>query len=59
MAQPQPKYQQGSVSRGINAILLGAPGSGKGTQVRIKKMNKNFCQLTAKFIQRMIAQRIE
>lgn len=33
MAQPQPKHQHGSISRGINAILLGAPGSGKGTQV--------------------------
>lgn len=38
MAQPQPKYQQGDVRRGINAILLGAPGSGKGTQVSIRKL---------------------
>ena len=34
MAQPQAKHQHhGAINRGINAILLGAPGSGKGTQV--------------------------
>ena len=34
MAQPRPKYDYDQSNRaGINAILLGAPGSGKGTQV--------------------------
>lgn len=34
MAQPRPNYKYDQVARsGINAILLGAPGSGKGTQV--------------------------
>lgn len=34
MAQPRPKYNYDQINRtGINAILLGAPGSGKGTQV--------------------------
>ena len=34
MAQPRPNYKYDQVTRsGINAILLGAPGSGKGTQV--------------------------
>jgi len=35
MARPQPQYAPESNRIGINAILLGAPGSGKGTQVNI------------------------
>lgn len=39
MAQPQAKHQQhGTRDHGINAVLLGAPGSGKGTQVSLKTL---------------------
>lgn len=42
MAQPRPNYKYDQVTRsGINAILLGAPGSGKGTQVWTLILNFN------------------
>jgi len=46
MAQPQPKYQEGYVRKGINAILLGAPGSGKGTQAPLLKERYCVCHLS-------------
>jgi adenylate kinase family enzyme len=47
MARPQPRYEPESNRRGINAILLGAPGSGKGTQVSENKSDPkiNQCEL--------------
>lgn len=43
MAQPRPNYQYEESNRtGINAILLGAPGSGKGTQVSSSPLIKSL-----------------
>ena len=39
MARPQPRYEESYVKRGISAILLGAPGSGKGTQVSLMALS--------------------
>lgn len=44
MAQPQPKYSPERI--GINAILLGAPGSGKGTQAPLLKEKYCVCHLS-------------
>lgn len=47
MAQPRPKYDYGQSNRsGINAILLGAPGSGKGTQAPLLKEKYCVCHLS-------------
>ncbi|CRL02983.1 CLUMA_CG016423, isoform A [Clunio marinus] len=46
MAQPQPKQQPAWLRRGINAILLGAPGSGKGTQAPLLKERYCVCHLS-------------
>jgi len=47
MAQPQAKHQHhGSIHSGINAILLGAPGSGKGTQAPLLKEKYCVCHLS-------------
>jgi hypothetical protein len=43
MAQARPNYNYDQISKsGINAILLGAPGSGKGTQVRVEFKTSAF-----------------
>lgn len=44
MAQPQPKFRPERT--GINAILLGAPGSGKGTQAPLLKEKYCVCHLS-------------
>lgn len=46
MARPQPQYAPESNRTGINAILLGAPGSGKGTQAPLLKEKYCVCHLS-------------
>ncbi|KAG5678453.1 hypothetical protein PVAND_008125 [Polypedilum vanderplanki] len=46
MAQTQPRYEPESNRKGINAILLGAPGSGKGTQAPLLKEKYCVCHLS-------------
>lgn len=46
MAQPQQKLREKVEQLGINAILLGAPGSGKGTQAPLLKKKYCVCHLS-------------
>lgn len=41
---PKPLVEEDEV-KGINAVLLGPPGSGKGTQVQIRHICRSSCIL--------------
>lgn len=47
-AQPKPQPHDNDAV-GINAVLLGPPGSGKGTQVRMPRLDISHLPKSSKF----------